>query len=145
MNRQDLAEQIRGAGFALRYADGPVIGGSFNSTTPFFKQMPTRKLKESDGVVVRRAATCHNCGKRASDSDIKEAIEMASDYRSFARQIWMAINHRDDCDAEPYMPVSEKAKRSTAKLRWKQTQKAKEQAKKKVAKAVKKKPRRDKK
>ena len=145
MKREDLAEQIRGAGFALRYADGPVIGGSFNNMTPVFKQMTTRKLRESDGVVVRRASTCHTCSKRASVSDIEEAIEMASDYRSFARQIWIAINHHDDCDAEAYMPVSDKAKRSVAKARFKQAKKAKPKAKKKVAKEVKKKPRRGKK
>lgn len=154
MNREDLAEEIRGAGFALRYADGPVIGGSFTSKKPFRKQIKNRKLKESDWMIIQRASTCFTCGERASDSDINEAIDMATSYKDFARQIWMSCEHDEDCDHyeadPPYMSVSDEAKEKFAKARKKFTRKVekkkvKEVSKKKTTKPAKKKPRRGKK
>lgn len=144
MNRKDLAEEIRGAGFALRYADGPVIRSSLKSKKPVSKQIRNRKLKESDWTIIRRASTCFTCKKRASESNIEEAVEMASDYKSFARQIWMALEHRDYCDYyeadSPYMAVSEEAKTKFAKARKKYTRKVEKKAQKQVPKPTKKKP-----
>lgn len=144
MNRKDLAEEIRGAGFALRYADGPVIGGSLKIKKPVSKQIKNRKLKESDWTTIRRASTCFTCRKRASDSNIEEAIEMASDYKSFARQIWMALTHREYCEYyeadSPYMEVSEEAKAKFAEARKKRTKKIEKKAQKTVTKSTKKKP-----
>ena len=150
MNREELAEEIRAAGLLLRYADGPVLWGQSKSTKSAAKQSTRRKLKESDLVIVRRASTCFTCKKRASDADIREAEEMAVNYQSFARQIWLAIDHHDDCDAVPSIPVHEEAKKAFAKARKKFTKKTERKAEKaekkarkaKQKKAADKKPRR---
>ena len=96
-----------------------MLCGTMISTGSTAEQAMRRKLKESDWTVVRRASTCHTCGSRASTSDIKEAEEMACDYKSFARHIWMAIDHKDCCCATPYIPTSPKAKKAVALARKK--------------------------
>ena len=131
MKREDLAEEIRGAGFMLRYADGPVLWGTAKSTKSPAKQAMRRKLKESDWTVVRRASTCHTCGSRASTSDIKEAEEMACDYQSFARQIWMAIDHDYFCCATPCVPISQDAQKAFARARKNFVKRTAKKAKKK--------------
>ena len=140
MNREELAEEIRGAGFALRYADGPVIGGSLKSKKSAATQSTRRKLKESDWVIVRRASTCHTCGRRASDTDIEFAESMASNYQDFGRLIWLCIKHTRGCDSVSGITVSEEATKAFAKARKKWERKTEERAKKKENKAQKTKP-----
>ena len=145
MKREDLADEIRGAGFALRYADGPVVRASFSSKRSMGKQIERRKLKESDLVVIRRASTCFNCGGRASDIDIEFTEMMASNYKDFGKLIWLCIDHDIDCDSVSDISVSEKAglKFLEAKEKWvrKIAEKAKneKEAKKPNKKVVKKK------
>ncbi len=124
----------------MRYADGPVLWGQSKSKKSAAKQSTRRKLKESDWAVVRRASTCFTCKTRASDADIREAEEMAFNYQSFARQIWLAIDHHEYCDAVPSIPVYEEAKKALAKARKKMTRKTKKKARKTEGKARKTKP-----
>jgi hypothetical protein len=140
MKREDLAEEIRGAGFALRYADGPVMWGRIESKKHPAEQSTRRKLKESDWVIVRRASTCHTCGKRASDTDIEFVESMASNYQDFGRLIWLSIKHARGCDALSDIAVSEAAKKKFAKAREKWTRKTEKSAKKTENKAQKTKP-----
>jgi len=129
MKREDLADEIRGAGFALRYADGPVVGGSFSSKRSTAKQIERRKLKESDLVVIRRASTCFNCEGRASDIDIEFTETMASNYKDFGKLIWLCIDHDIDCDSVSDISVSEKAGRKFLESKEKWMRKIAEKAK----------------
>lgn len=117
MDQAKLADEIRGAGFAVRYADGPVIGGSYRNGKFRSMQSPRTKLKTPDWKVIRMASTCHACDAVASKTDRELAQEWADCYQSFARLIWPCINHEPYCEATPYIPVSEKASSSFAKVK----------------------------
>ena len=119
MNRNDLANEIRGAGFALRYADGPVIGQIVRNGKPKNLHSVQRKLKLSDWDIIEMAATCSSCDEKASQFDIGFAEDVADCYQSFARMIWPCIDHEPGCPAKPYISVSGKSQRSFARLKAK--------------------------
>jgi hypothetical protein len=119
MNRKDLANEIRAAGFALRYADGPVTRFSFRDGEVKGANQSLRKLRASDTKIVSMAATCSQCDAAAHEYDVKFAEEAADCYQSFARLIWPCIDHAPGCRATPYLPVSEKAAKSFAKIKAK--------------------------
>lgn len=127
MNRKNLADEIRGAGFAVRYADGPVIGGMWGDDDDFEAlESPASKLETPDWTVIRRASTCSECEAVASKVDIELAEAWADCYQSFARLIWPCIDHEPECEAEPYLPVSEKASKVFKQLKAKFQAKRKE-------------------
>lgn len=119
MDRAKLADEIRGAGNAVRFADGPVIGGSWRNGKFRSMHSPRAKIKTPDWKVIRTASTCHTCDAVASKKDRELAQEWADCYQSFARLIWPCINHDPDCIAEPYISVSEQASAWFAKLKSK--------------------------
>jgi hypothetical protein len=117
MNEKDLADEIRGAGMALRYADGPVIGTITERGRRQMLHSVPRKLRLPDSEIIRMAATCSTCDAGASSFDIEFARDVADCYRSFARLIWPSINHEQGCPAQPYLPVSEVSKKVFSKLK----------------------------
>lgn len=119
MDRAKLADEIRGAGNAARFADGPVIGGSWKNGKFVAIHSARTKIKTPDWKVIRMASTCSTCDAVASKSDRELAQEWADCYQSFARLIWPCINHEDDCIAEPYISVSESASARFATLKAK--------------------------
>lgn len=119
MKREDLANEIRSAGNAVRFADGPVIGGSFRNGKFVAMHSARAKLKTPDWKVIRQASTCSECDAVASKRDRELAQEMADCYQSFARLIWPCIDHAEYCTAEPYISVSESAGARFAKLKEK--------------------------
>ena len=146
MKREDLADEIRGAGNAVRFADGPVlIGRSVRGKTKILHS-PQGKLGVSDEEIIRMAATCSTCDASATQFDVEFAEAVADCYRSFARLIWPCIDHAKDCEAEPYLPVHEGPMQAFAKVKaafekrrqQREQQRAAKTAKKAVKKAVKK-------
>jgi len=117
MDRTKLADEIRGAGRALRFADGPVMGFSFKSKSIRAHHSPRNKIKTSDWDIIRMAATCSQCDAAASATDIEFTEEWADCYQSFARMIWPIIDHDPDCEAEPYLPVSDAATKEFLKAK----------------------------
>jgi hypothetical protein len=118
MNRKDLANEIRGAGNGLRYADGPVFAISLigDDQSP---KCPINKLTTSDWKIIRTASTCSTCEAVASKKDIELCEEWADCYQSFARLIWPCINHAEWCPAEPYIPVHKAASKRFEKIKAK--------------------------
>jgi len=117
MNRKELADEIRGAGFGLRFADGPVaivtpVRGKARSLNS-----PRNKLRISDFDIIQMASSCSECGAVASASDRELAEQWANSYQSFARLIWPCIDHAPCCESTPYIPVSRKASKSFAKTK----------------------------
>lgn len=47
MKREDLANEIRGAGNAVRFADGPVIGGTWENGKFVAMLSPTESAEEA--------------------------------------------------------------------------------------------------
>lgn len=119
MNRKDLANEIRAAGFALRYADGPVVRFSLRDGEVKGANQALRKLRASDAKIIRMAAKCSECDAVASEYDVTFAEAAADCYQSFARLIWPCIDHAPGCRATPYLPVSERAAKSFAKIKAK--------------------------
>lgn len=119
MDQAKLADEIRGAGNAVRFADGPVIGGSWKNGKFVAMHSPRTKLKTPDSEVIRMASTCSTCDAVASKSDRESAQEWSDCYQSFARLIWPCINHEPGCIAEPYISVSEEASARFAKIKAK--------------------------
>lgn len=119
MRREDLANELRGVGNGLRYADGPVavITGFGNSMRSL--NSPINKLKTSDWKIVRMAATCSTCDAVASKADIELAEDWADCYQSFARLIWPCIDHQKGCPAEPYISVSKSVSKQFQKIKAK--------------------------
>jgi hypothetical protein len=117
MERKKLAHEIRSAGFALRYADGPVMRFSFRDGQAKKTNQSLRKLRSSDAKIISLASTCSQCDAVASHYDIEFATDAADCYQSFARLIWPCIDHDPVCDAEPYLSVSGKATKSFAKVK----------------------------
>lgn len=127
MDRKKLAEEIRGAGLAIRYLDGPVLEWR-PGKRPKAMHTPQGKLKTSDLEIIRMASTCHTCDAYASDSDIEFVESMADDYQGFARLIWPSVKHQPWCPAEPYISISEEAAEilATARKKFEAQLKAKE-------------------
>jgi hypothetical protein len=119
MDRKKLADEIRGAGNALRFADGPVIGGGWRDGKFRAIHSPTRKLKTPDVLIIRMASTCSTCDASASKRDREAVEQMADCYQSFARLIWPCIDHKPYCNAQPYIPVNEKAAEAIMKAKGK--------------------------
>jgi hypothetical protein len=119
MDRKKLADEIRSAGNALRFADGPVIGGGWRGGKFRPIHSPMRKLKTPDGMIIRMASTCSTCDAFASRRDREAVAQMADCYQSFARLIWPCIDHMPHCNAQPYIPVSEKAAEAIMKAKGK--------------------------
>lgn len=119
MKREDLANEIRGAGHALRYADGPVTYTSFRGGKVRSRHSPVSKLKTPDEQIVTMAATCSTCEAAASKIDIELAEEWADCYQAYARLIWPCIDHEEWCPAEPYIPVSKSASKRFKKIKEK--------------------------
>jgi hypothetical protein len=117
MDRKELADEIRGAGYALRFADGPVVGIRTLKGKRMHLESPEHKILTCDAEIIRIAATCSTCDAVASKFDIQFAADIADCYRSFARLIWPCIDHDDYCKAEPYLPVSEDARTDFAKMK----------------------------
>lgn len=119
MKREDLANELRGVGNGLRYADGPVaaVTGIGNSVRSLHS--PTNKLKTSDWKIVCMAATCSTCDAVASKADIELAEEWADCYQSFARLIWPCIDHEKHCFARPYISVSKSVSKQFQKIKAK--------------------------
>lgn len=119
MKREDLANELRGVGNGLRYADGPVaaVTGIGNSVRSLHS--PANKLKTPDWKIVRMAATCSVCDAVASKADIELAEEWADCYQSFARLIWPCIDHEKHCFARPYISVSRAVSKQFQKIRAK--------------------------
>jgi len=118
MDRKKLAEEIRGAGSAIRYLDGPVLEWRPGKPQKAM-HTPQEKIKTSDLDIIRMASTCHTCDAYASDSDIEFVESMADDYQGFARLIWPSVKHQPWCPAEPYIFISEEAAEILAKARKK--------------------------
>jgi hypothetical protein len=118
MDRKQLAEEIRGAGRAIRYLDSPVLEWR-PGKRPKAMHTPQEKLKTSDLDIIRMASTCHTCDAYASDFDIEFVESMADDYQGFARLIWPSVKHQPWCPAEPYISISEEAAEILAKAREK--------------------------
>lgn len=135
MNRKDLADEIRGAGFALRYADGPVVGVKVRNGKRRALESPRHRLMLSDWKLIRTASTCSDCRAVASKSDIELAEQWADCYQSFARLIWPCIDHASYCGAEPYIPVSEDASKYFAKVKAQFERKRQEREARKAAQA----------
>ncbi|MEI7601882.1 MAG: hypothetical protein WCJ41_21530 [Aestuariivirga sp.] len=119
MKREDLANEIRGAGMALRYADGPVTVTSFRGSKTISHHSAVNKLKMPDELIVTMAATCSTCDAVASKMDIELAEEWADCYQAYARLIWPCIDHEEWCFGEPYIPVSKSASRRFRKIKEK--------------------------
>jgi len=119
MRREDLADEIRGAGNALRYADGPVLISHFIGDRSKSLHSPVNKLKMPDSEIISRAATCSTCDIVASQADIELAEEWADCYQSFARLIWPCIEHEPNCPAQPYISVSKSASKRFQKIKAK--------------------------
>lgn len=119
MDRKKLADEIRSAGNALRYADGPVIGGGWRGGKFRSLHSPMRKLKTPDALIIRMASTCSTCDASASKRDRETVEQMADCYQSFARLIWPCINHEPYCEAQPYIPVHEGAAKAISKAKEK--------------------------
>lgn len=117
MRREDLANELRGVGNGLRYADGPVAAVTGIGSSERSLHSPTNKLKTSDWKVVRMAATCSQCDAVASKEDIELAEQWADCYQSFARLIWPCIDHEKHCSALPYISVSESVSKHFQKLK----------------------------
>jgi hypothetical protein len=132
MKREDLANEIRGAGHALRYADGPVTITTFLGDRVDSLHSPVNKLKTPDSKIILMASTCSECDAVASKIDRTLAEEWADCYQSFARLIWPCINHEEECTAEPYIPVSESASKRFQKIKAKFDAKRKAWAEKKA-------------
>lgn len=105
MDRESLAHEIRSAGNAIRFADGPVI--RFETVNGIVRNanQGIRKLKLPDAEIIRNAATCSTCDAEASQFDIEFATESADCYQSFARLIWPCISHQKGCPAQPCISV----------------------------------------
>lgn len=144
MNRKDLANEIRGAGQAWRFADGPVVTFSSRDKKSTRKMITRGKLRLSDQQIVEMAATCSTCEAVASPHDIRWAEDAAEDYQGFARLIWQVIEHSPACPATPYIPVYEGAKRrfakAKAKFEIKQAKKSRKRAAKEKTKQKKSRP-----
>jgi hypothetical protein len=119
MDRKKLADEIRGAGNALRFADGPVVGGSWRGEKFRSHHSPLRKLKATDSDIIRMASTCSTCSAFASRRDREAVVQMADCYQSFARLIWPCIDHVSGCTAQPYIEIDEQAARVLAKAKKK--------------------------
>lgn len=119
MKREDLANEIRGAGMALRFADGPVTVTSFRGSKTISHHSVVNKLKMSDERIVTMAATCSTCDAVASKVDIELAEEWADCYQAYARLIWPCIDHQEWCFGEPYIPVSKLASKRFRKIKEK--------------------------
>jgi len=117
MKPKDLADEIRGAGLTLRYADGPVVGIRTERGKRRRLESPGRKLRLPDWQIIRFAATCSTCDAVATEYDIEFAQDAADCYQSFARMIWPCIAHKHYCEAEPYLPVSKKSMRMFARVK----------------------------
>jgi len=135
MDRKQLADEIRGAGMAMRYADGPVIGFKAGKSLRA-THSPREKLQTPDLEIIRRASTCFTCDARASDFDIEFVEQMAGDYQGFARLIWPCIKHEPWCPAEPYISISEEAAEILAKARKKYEAQLKAKEAQKAAKLI---------
>lgn len=130
MKQNDLADEIRGAGLALRYADGPVVGVRTERGKRRRLESPGRKLRSPDWLIIRYAATCSTCDAVATENDIEFAQDAADCYQSFARLIWPCIAHEQYCKAKPYLRVSKKSMRMFAKVkaRFEAKRRAREEA-----------------
>jgi hypothetical protein len=117
MKRHDLANEIRGVGHGLRYADGPVFGIRHIDGKRMATNSPQNKLATSDLTIIRMAATCFECLAEAPMFDIEFAEEVADCYQSFARLIWPCIDHEEGCGAVPHISVSEHAQSHFAKVK----------------------------
>jgi hypothetical protein len=132
MKREDLANEIRGAGHALRYADGPVFASSWIGGEAQSLHSPVNKLKTPDSTIILMASTCSECDAVASKIDRTLAEDWADCYQSFARLIWPCITHEEECTAKPYIPVSKSASKRFHKLKAKFDAKRKAWAEKKA-------------
>jgi len=119
MKREALADEIRGAGNAVRFADGPVLIGRTENGKMKILHSPEGKLGLPDEEIIRMAATCSTCEAVASKGDIELAGEWADCYQSFARFIWPCINHEKGCPAKPYISVSTSASKRFQKIKAK--------------------------
>ena len=128
MKREELANEIRGAGHALRYADGPVTCTSFGGGKTRSHHSPVGKLKMPDELIVTMAATCSTCDAVASKIDIELAEEWADCYQAYARLIWPCIDHEEWCLGEPYIPISKSASKRFRRIKEKFDAKRKAQA-----------------
>jgi hypothetical protein len=117
VKRENLADEIRGAGAAVRFADGPVLIMRRIKGKPTVVHSWQGKLKVPDEEIIRMAATCSTCDAAASAFDIEFASDVADCYRSFARLIWPCIDHEEGCEAEPYLPVHEGSQKDFAKVK----------------------------
>jgi len=134
MKRKDLANEIRGAGFGLRYADGPATMTSRVGNRLVSHHSPKSKLRMPDAMIIGLAASCSTCEVVASVEDIELATEWADCYQSFARLIWPCIPHKKRCPAKPYIPVSKSAVRyfQKAKAEFDAKRKARAEARAKM-------------
>jgi hypothetical protein len=119
VKREDLANEIRGAGMALRFADGPVTVTSFRRSKTISHHSAVNKLKMPDELIVTMAATCSTCDAVASKIDIELAEEWADCYQAYARLIWPCIDHEEWCFGKPYIPVSKSASKRFRKIKEK--------------------------
>ena len=117
MDRKTLAHEIRSAGNAIRFADGPVIRFTTVNGIVRNANQGIRKLKLPDEEIIRYAATCSTCDAEASQFDIEFAAEIADCYQSFARLIWPCISHQKECPAQPYISVSKAASKQFQKIK----------------------------
>lgn len=139
MNREELADEIRGAGAAVRFADGPVLSMRRIKGKPTVLHSWEGKLKVPDEEIIRMAATCFTCDAAASAFDIEFASDVADCYRSFARLIWPCIDHEEYCSAEPYLPVHEGSQKDFAKVKA-EFEKRRQQREKRLAETKAKRP-----
>lgn len=126
MNRKKLADEIRAAGTGLRFADGPVFVSMRQSGRMTSLNSPKSKTGFSDRQIIRIAATCSACDAFASKVDRELAEMMADSYPSFARLIWLCIDHESSCEATPCTSVSEVASKqfAAAKARFEASRRA---------------------
>jgi len=88
MDRKNLADELR-EGHAWKYADGLVMAVNTKHSD---------KAAASDWELVKAAATCHECGRSATNDEIEQAVTEAHDYGSFASLIQEHIEHALECN-----------------------------------------------
>lgn len=88
MELKELADELR-AGFAWRYADGPVVMSAAKK----------EKVNADDWTLLKAAATCHACRRSATNDEINEAVAEAEELDAFSEIIAEKIEHALDCAA----------------------------------------------